>query len=102
MKQFDVSPNVFSEDDFNIIMAPFIDGAIGLGMKLAAYPDENGWDQSTLFDHEVGQHLLDAAIGNLKQHAKSNQLFYNTTKLEDAAAQALVAAYGNAFVEARA
>lgn len=95
---FDVSPSTFSENDFNACISAHIVAVEGLGLRLAREPEENGWNQSSLYDHDIGLIILDDAILNLKSFARANQIYYNNTKLEDAAKQALIAAYGNAFI----
>ena len=99
---FNVAPATFTEEHFNIIIQSYLDAAAGLGIVLGRLPAENGWDQASLFDHDAGDVLLDAAMTALQSYAKDNQLFYNKEKLADACAQALVSAYGNGFVEALA
>lgn len=95
---FDVSPSTFSENDFNACICAHIVAVEGLAMRLAREPEDSGWDQSTLFDHDIGQVILDDAIDSLKVFARNNQIMYNTVKLEDATTKALIKAYGNAFI----
>lgn len=99
---FNLAPDVFDEANFHNSIRPFTDGANGLGRFLATLPDEAGWDQSTFFDHDLGSHLFEAAMDSAKAFAKHNNLFYNNTKLEDAISQALVVAYSDGFLAAKA
>jgi hypothetical protein len=97
-RPFDVAPTVFSERDFDVCMLPFVIAAEGLAMRLALEPAEHGWNQSTFHDHDIGMILTDEAVQACKAFAKANQLFYNTTKLEDAVTLQLTVSYGNAFI----
>lgn len=95
---FNVTPDTFTEEAFRRIISPYIVAMRGIGHMLALLDDDSGWDQSNCFDFEPVEHLLDAAIDSLKSHAKLNNLFYNTVKLEGATTRAFVEAYGNAFI----
>lgn len=98
---FNVSPETFTEEAFRGILSSYRVAFEGIGYALAMLDDDSGWDQSNCFDFEPCEHLLDAAMDSLRGFAKDNQLFYNNTKLEDAATSYLVAAYGDAFLRAR-
>ena len=98
---FDVAPRALSLNDFNIIAGPYLLAMQGIGAVLARLDEDSGWDQSNCFDFDPVQHLLDACVDELKAHAKNNQLFYNSIKLEDATTRAFVQNYGDAFIAAR-
>lgn len=101
MSDFNVAPDTFSKSDFDCLMSPFVLSVAAIGAALGNEPEEHGWTQASCFDFEPCEHLLDAAVESLKGFAKANQLFYNTTKLEDATTLAFVTAFGNAFIQAR-
>lgn len=99
---FNVAPETFTEDAFLNVLSPYCLAFEGIGYALAMCPPDSGWDQSNCFDFEPCEHLLVVAMEALCSHAKNNQLFYNKVRLEDATTSYLVAAYGNAFLRARA
>ena len=93
-----LAPDILTQDEVNIIIMPALNAARGLGRELATLPAENGWDQSTFFDHDAADFILAFALNEAKAWAKANQRFYNNEKLEDAITLALTLAYSEGFL----